>query len=66
MGNLMGELHTKRITQKAIAEEMGVTYQYVSMILSGKKHPADAEQKIRRAIAAIEEKRKWEQNNAEN
>ena len=57
MGEIVSELHMKRITQNEIAEQIGVSYQYVSMVLSGKKHSPTMQQRIRDAISRIEEKR---------
>lgn len=57
MGEIVGELHMKKITQNEIANEVGVTCQYISMALSGKKHSATIEQRIRDAIARIDARR---------
>lgn len=46
-------MHTHRITQMELAEKMGVTNDYVSMILLGKRSPKDAENRIRTAIEEI-------------
>lgn len=38
-GNLIGKMHNKGITYDELAEEMGVTKSYISMILNGKRKP---------------------------
>lgn len=52
-GEIVALLHTNKIKQKEIAERMGVTSEYVCMILNGAKAPRDAEQRMRNAINAI-------------
>lgn len=61
MGEIVSELHMKRITQNEIAEEIGVSYQYVSMVLSGKKHSPTMQGRIRDAICRIDERRSKDQ-----
>lgn len=39
-GNLIGKMHNKDVTYDELAEEMGVTKSYVSMILNGHRRPA--------------------------
>lgn len=48
----VGLMHINKITQIDIARHLGVTNDYISMILNGKKTPKDAEKRI---IGAIEE-----------
>ena len=40
-GNLIGKMHNKDVTYDELAEEMGVTKSYVSMILNGHRRPPD-------------------------
>ena len=56
-GRIVGLLHTHRITQSELASEMGVTAQYVSMVLNGKKSPKGIEERMEAAIYAIVERR---------
>lgn len=56
-GEISAMLHTNRIKQKDLAEEMGVTPEYISMILNGKKKPAKAKAKMVSAIKSIITKR---------
>lgn len=55
MGEVVAEMHMKKITQKALAAQMGVTNEYICSILNGKREkiPDDMEQRIREAISQI-------------
>ena len=55
-GRIVGLLHTHRITQSQLAKEMGVTAQYVSMVLNGHKSPKGIEDRMEAAILAITER----------
>lgn len=50
---IVGILHANRIKQTELAAHMGVTPEYLSMVLNGKREPAGAEQKIRDALAKL-------------
>ena len=54
----VGKMHVNKITQIELAKKMGVCNDYVSMILTGKKSPKDAKQRINEAIDAILTERK--------
>lgn len=56
-GRIVGLLHTHRITQTLLAKEMGITAQYVSMVLNGKKSPKGIEERMESAIQAIVDRR---------
>ena len=56
-GTLVGEMHTYRVTNKMLAAELGVTPEYVSMILNGHRSPADAENRFRAAFEKLLEER---------
>ena len=56
-GRIVGMLHTHRVTQGELATEMGVTAQYVSMVLNGKKNPKGIGDRMETAIQAIVERR---------
>jgi DNA transposition AAA+ family ATPase len=56
-GRIVGLLHTHRITQTLLAKEMGVTAQYVSMVLNGKKTSKGIEDRMESAIYAIVERK---------
>lgn len=53
IANAVGKMHVNKITQVQLAEKMGVTREYVTMILNGVKAPKDAEQRINAAIDEI-------------
>lgn len=52
-GDLVGLMHTHRITCQELADKLGVTNRYVSMVLNGHREPAGAEQKFRAAVEEI-------------
>lgn len=56
-GSIVGLLHTHKIKQTELAQEMGVTAQYVSMVLNGKKNPKDIKERMEAAIHTIVERR---------
>lgn len=49
-GDLVGLMHNHRISFSELAEELGVTNRYVSMVLNGHREPVGAEQKFREAV----------------
>ncbi len=53
IANAVGLMHINKITNKDVAAKLGVTPEYVSMILNEKKTPKNAEQDILSAINAI-------------
>lgn len=50
---IIGEMHLYRIAKKRLAEHLGVTPEYASMILNGHRNPPDAEARFREAVAEI-------------
>ena len=40
IADLVGKMHKSRITKTRLAEELGVTREYVSMVLNGHQEPA--------------------------
>ena len=58
ISQVVGKMHVNKITQIEVAKKMGVCNDYESMILTGKKSPKDAEQRINDAIDAILSDRK--------
>ncbi len=52
-GNLIGKMHNKDITYDELAEEMGVTKSYISMILNGRRKPADIRKRMEDAVNTI-------------
>lgn len=60
IGEAVGLMHINKIKAKEVAEEMGVTSVYLSMIMNGKKKVRDENRMKSRvfdAIEAIEKKR---------
>lgn len=57
-GEIVGSLHTNRITAKELAEKMGWHPKYLSQVLNGRDKPKGAEEKVRGALAAIIEERR--------
>lgn len=47
---IVGQMHKYKIAKKRLAEKMGVTPEYVSMVLNGHREPAGAEQRFRDAV----------------
>lgn len=56
-GRIVGLLHTHRITQVELATEMGVTPQYISMVLNGKKTSKGIDVRMEAAIQEIVDRR---------
>lgn len=57
-GEVVGSLHTNRITAKELAEKLGWNPKYLSQVLNGRDKPKGAEEKVRGALAAIIEERR--------
>lgn len=57
-GRLVGKMHNERVTVNEVAEELGVSRVYVSMILNGRRNPENARSRLEGAVDAIIEKRK--------
>jgi len=63
-GRIVGLLHTHRITQSELAAELGITAQYVSMVLNGKKSSKGINERMETAIHAIIDRRNGNQTHA--
>lgn len=57
-GGVVAKLHTHSISRAELADELGVTPQYVSMLLNGKKTSAGMESRMMAAIDAIVDRRR--------
>ena len=53
IADLVGQMHKHRISMKQLADHMGISREYVSMVLNGHREPAGAEPKFRQAVAEI-------------
>ena len=52
-GRLIGKMHNKNVTYDELAEEMGVTKAYISMILNGKRKPPGIKKRMECSLDAI-------------
>lgn len=57
-GNLIGKMHNEGVTYQNIADELGVTKAYVSMIFHGARKPKGIRERMEEAFNAVVEKRK--------
>ena len=53
-------MHLSHITKRELADCLGVTPEYVSMVLHGHRKPSNAESRFRAALAYLIEKKKKE------
>lgn len=59
-GVLIGKMHNANITLEDLAEELGVTKGYVSMILNGRRRPPEAKKRMQAAYESIVQRREGE------
>ena len=57
IGDFVGRMHRHRVTITQMAQEMGVTREYLSMILNGHREPPDVEEKMRAALKRLKEQK---------
>lgn len=57
-GTIVGAMHCKKITYDQLATKLCCTKAYVSMVLSGKRKPKDADKRFKKAIDEIIAERK--------
>lgn len=57
-GDLVGLMHNNKISAQSLADELGVTNRYVSMVLNGHRTPKGAEDQFRAAVNRLIEKQK--------
>ncbi len=57
IGDFVGRMHRSRITITEVAQEMGVTREYLSMILNGHREPDGIEQRMNDALDSLMRKR---------
>ena len=55
-GDIVGQMHLSHITKRELADCLGVTPEYVSMVLHGHRKPSNAESRFRAALAYLIEK----------
>lgn len=51
--DLVGQMHKWKISMKQLADHMGLSREYVSMILNGHREPDGAKERFGRAVAEI-------------
>ncbi len=51
--DIIGEMHLNGIQKQELAKELGVSLNYVGMILNGHRSPPDAEIRCREALARL-------------
>lgn len=51
--DVVGQMHKWKIPMKQLADHLGVSREYVSMVLNGHREPAGAEVKFRAAVDAL-------------
>ncbi|MBO5885303.1 MAG: helix-turn-helix transcriptional regulator [Bacteroidaceae bacterium] len=52
-GNLVGLMHNHRITSTRLADKLGVTNRYVSMVLNGHRNPVGAQARFESAVLEL-------------
>jgi predicted transcriptional regulator len=57
-GRLVGKMHNERVTHEMLAQELGVTKPYISMLLNGARKPDGAKERLEAAFNNIIAKRK--------
>lgn len=53
IADLVGQMHKWKISKSRLADHMGLTREYVSMVLNGHREPADAEERFNTALNEI-------------
>lgn len=56
-GELIGRMHNERINRNEVAEELGVSKAYVTMILNGSRSVPGMRERLEAAVAAIIDRR---------
>lgn len=60
IGDLVGQMHNNKISKTQLAEHMGVSREYVSMVLNGHREPAGAKDRFHAAVGEIIERKQQE------
>lgn len=57
IGDVVGLMHRLNISNTQLAAHMGMTPEYISMVLNGHREPAGIEERLRKAIDEIAQNR---------
>lgn len=57
IGDFVGRMHLNRVTITQISKEMGVSREYLSMVLNGHRKPKNIEKRMTDALDSIIEKK---------
>jgi hypothetical protein len=60
IGEIVGQMHNNKVSKAQLAEHIGVSREYVSMILNGHRCPVGVEERFRAAVSELVEKNKEE------
>lgn len=52
-GELLGQMHNAKVTRQMLADELGCSKAYVTMVLNGYKKPADGQERCETAFQNI-------------
>ena len=52
-GVLVGKMHCNGISKKRLAQKLGYTQEYVSLVLNGHREPPDAETRFTEAVNTL-------------
>ena len=66
IGDFVGRMHRYRFTISQVAQEMGVTREYLSMILNGHREPPGIEQRTTAALNSLIEKHASKEDGEKN
>ena len=53
IGDFVGKMHRNKVTITQISQEMGVTREYLSMILNGHREPPGIEMRLYDALESV-------------
>ena len=57
IGDFVGKMHRNKVTITQISREMGVTREYLSMILNGHREPQGIKERLYDALDSVIEKK---------
>ena len=57
IGDFVGRMHRNKVTITQISQELGLTREYLSLILNGHREPPGAEQRLNDALDRVIDKK---------